>query len=301
MFAVMSRASNYLALSRGARTLMEFCTLIDALAARVAELPLDRFVNEVLDRTGYRQSIVEKGEEERERLENLEEFISGVIEYQNEAEQPNLTEFLEQTALVADVDRYDDSADAVVLMTIHSAKGLEFPQVFLPGFEDGLFPGLQTIMQGPAEMEEERRLAYVAITRAKDELFILHTKERMLYGRTGANPPSRFLKEIPEELLELPTIPTRSTESHAYNRTAGSFGTARAGAGFSDKISVAAPRPRVTQLEVLAAGDRVRHATFGEGTMLSVKRIGADYLYEVAFDEKGTKKLMATYAKLTKI
>ncbi|MBQ9777901.1 MAG: UvrD-helicase domain-containing protein, partial [Clostridia bacterium] len=155
MFAVMENAENYLALKRSAKTLTEFTGLINDLTERLKELPLDAFVEEVLERTGYRQMIVDMGEEEAERLDNLQEFISNIIEYQQTAEDPTLTEFLEVTALVADVDRYDDTADAVVLMTIHSAKGLEFPRVFLPGFEEGLFPSMQTVLGGEEEIEEE--------------------------------------------------------------------------------------------------------------------------------------------------
>ena len=303
MFDVMSRADAYVALSRSAKTLMGFAALIGELSARAQELPLDQFVDEVLERSGYRQMIRDMGPEEAERLDNLQEFISGVVEYQDSVETPTLTEFLEINSLVADVDRYDDTADAVVLMTIHSAKGLEFPQVFLPGFEDGIFPGMQTILGGDAEVEEERRLAYVAITRAKDELYILHAKSRLLYGRTSCNPASRFLSEIPETLIERPvaSVPQYAQRStftprertvqpqRAYNPAAESF-------------HVGQPVKRqAAPAVILCAGDRVRHQTFGEGSILSVQRMGADYLYEIAFDTKGTKKLMATYAKLQKI
>ena len=301
MFSVMERAASYVALSRSAKTLMEFTNLINALTARLDEIPLDRFVDEVLDRTGYRQMIRDMGKEEVDRLDNLEEFISGVIQYQEEAEEPSLTEFLEVTALVADVDRYDETADAVVLMTIHSAKGLEFPHVFLPGFEDGIFPGMQTVMAGPEEIEEERRLAYVAITRAKEELCILHAQNRMLYGRTSYNPASRFLQEIPEELLERPVAAQQRAQGMygATKSTPARFGVAAA----TERSSVGrTPSAQPAQKrEIFSAGDRVKHATFGEGTVLSVQKIAADTLYEIAFDRVGTKKLMHTYAKLQKI
>ncbi len=302
MFSVMERAASFVALSRSAKTLMEFTALINELTARLDEIPLDRFVDEVLDRTGYRQMIRDMGKEEADRLDNLEEFISGVIQYQEEAEEPSLTEFLEVTALVADVDRYDDTADAVVLMTIHSAKGLEFPQVFLPGFEDGIFPGMQTVMAGPEEIEEERRLAYVAITRAKEALCILHAQNRLLYGRTSYNPASRFLQEIPEELLERPARPQQKASPYGYGvgrstptRLAYSAATERTSVGRTMTAGAAQKR------ELFAPGDRVKHATFGEGSILSVQRIAADTLYEIAFDRVGTKKLMQTYAKLQKI
>lgn len=304
MFEVMANADAYLALSRSAKTLTSFTTLICELTSLLGEMPLDRFVDEVLDRTGYRQMIREMGPEEAERLDNLEEFISSVVEYQESVEEPTLTEFLEINSLVADVDRYDDTADAVVLMTIHSAKGLEFPQVFLPGFEEGIFPGMQTILGGEAEIEEERRLAYVAITRAKDELYILHAKNRLLYGHTSCNPASRFLGEIPEALIERPKAPASTYTSRTY----GSFGVYNAqkhGAhAAGEHVSVgraSAPTRPTTARVLLAAGDRVRHMTFGEGTVLSIQKMGADDLYEIAFDTKGTKKLMASYAKLQKL
>ncbi|MBE6629255.1 MAG: ATP-dependent DNA helicase PcrA [Ruminococcaceae bacterium] len=300
MFEVMEHADAYLALSRSAKTLIGFAGLINELTARLDDIPLDRFVDEVLDRTGYRQMIRDMGKEEADRLDNLEEFISSVIEYQESAEEPSLTEFLEITALVADVDRYDESADAVVLMTIHSAKGLEFPQVFLPGFEDGIFPGLQTVMAGPEEIEEERRLAYVAITRAKEELYILHAQNRMLYGRTSYNPASRFLSEIPENLIERPAAPVRPAGVYgAVKSTPARFGNSAA----TERTSMgraATPQPAAKR-EVFCAGDRVKHATFGEGTILSVQKIAADTLYEIAFDRVGTKKMMHTYAKLQKM
>lgn len=292
MFDVMARSDEYVALGRSAAPLKEFAALISSLSARKDEMPLDEFVGEVLDRSGYRQMLVDRGEEEKERLENLEEFISGVMEYQKSTEAPSLTEFLEINSLVADVDRYDNTADAVVLMTVHSAKGLEFPVVFLPGFEDGLFPGMQSVMAGPSELEEERRLAYVAITRAKKELYILHTKTRTIYGRTGANPASRFLAEIPAELIDEET-PSAKPASFAFQLRHAELPRAA-------RESTVPRRPTVPK-ESFAPGDRVRHMTFGEGEILSVREMGPDKIYEIAFDTKGTKKLMASYAKLTKI
>lgn len=301
VFAVMEKADAYLALSRSAATLKDFTRLINDLTDLSRVMALDEFVREVLERTGYRQMIKDMGEEEADRLDNLDEFISNVVEYQNNTDTPSLTEFLEETALVADVDRYDESADAVVLMTIHSAKGLEFDQVFLPGFEEGIFPGLQTVMAGAAEIEEERRLAYVAITRAKSELYILHTESRMLYGRTTANPPSRFLAEIPEELLEQP--PKKAAATYGVGSSTGRssyegykpYGATERIAQKTEQAAAAAP------LELLSAGDRVSHALFGRGEVLRVQKMGSDCLYEIAFETKGTKKMMAKYAKLKKI
>ncbi|MBQ7320674.1 MAG: UvrD-helicase domain-containing protein [Clostridia bacterium] len=300
IFDVLQQANRYVALSRAANALMSFAALIEELTELSKTVSLETLINETLDRSGYRQMIKDMGEEEAERLDNIGEFISGAVEYEENNEESSLAGFLEETALVADVDRYDETADAVVLMTIHSAKGLEFPIVFLPGMEDGLFPGMQTIMGGDAEMEEERRLAYVAITRAKRELYILHANSRMLYGRTQYNPPSRFLKEIPEELIDNMTPPPKAPAAGGQVKTYYSakpqyqqnvtvnknlFKTAEQGAG-------------KTLFEV---GDRVSHLTFGIGEILSVKQMGADKMYEIVFDKAGTKKLMASFAKLKKL
>ena len=343
-FSVIARASSFPALERSKATLEQFGELIRSLAELSERVTLDVLFDAVLDRSGYRQMLIDAGAEEADRLENLEEFKSGILEYMKENEEPTLTGFLEETALVADVDRYDESADAVVMMTIHSAKGLEFPIVFLPGMEDGLFPGMQTITAGESEMEEERRLAYVAITRAKKELYMIHTRNRLLYGQTTYNPVSRFVSEIPSSLVEKP-----EEEGAAYGAGFGraafggsSWGTGSGGGSWGKSASVygsrgaeapstqkrtyySAPVPR-TEVKrtappsaeritvgknlatpksgargVFSAGDRVRHMTFGDGEILSVKPMGADTLYEIVFDRVGTKKLMATYAKLKKI
>ena len=359
-FAVIQNVEKYAALSRSRATLEQFAGMIEELTRAASEMTLDVLFDWMLDRTGYRQMLVDAGPEEAERLENLDEFKSGILEYMKENEQPTLTGFLEETALVADVDRYDETADAVVMMTIHSAKGLEFPVVFLPGMEDGLFPGMQTITAGDAEMEEERRLAYVAITRAKRELYVLHTRSRLLYGQTTYNPLSRFISEIPSALIESYGDDNedggfgafrggRGSGYGGYGSGYGGFGrsvygsrgaeapvsqkrtyysesaqgTSRApyGGGTSrptpvrvmpqkqppafgtEKITVgkplAAKKPQAAR-ESFAPGDRVRHPTFGEGEILTVNPMGADTHYEIMFDTAGTKKLMATYAKLTK-
>lgn len=184
-------------------------------------------------------------------------------------------------------------------MTIHSAKGLEFPVVFLPGLEDGIFPGMQSILD-PGELEEERRLAYVAITRAKERLFITHTKCRLLYGRTQYNPRSRFVEEIPSALIE---DETESSANTAYVQSRGGQ-QVRQNTVRREEITVGKPLARTTPKSpatLFSEGDRVSHMTFGEGEILSVKPMGADTLYEIMFDKVGTKKLMATYAKLKKI
>lgn len=303
MFEVIRHADNFTALKRSEGILLGFARLIDGLRAILeTDIALDAFLDQVLDRSGYRQMLIAAGEAERDRLENIEEFKSGIIEYAERAETPTLTGFLEENSLIADVDKYDDTADAVVMMTIHSAKGLEFPVVFLPGMEDGIFPGMQNILASSEEMEEERRLAYVAITRAKDELFFLHTQRRMLYGRTSYNPLSRFVGEISESLID--REPKRKSEWQTAMENE-RFRQHSAADNFKrEKITVASSvfaKPAANaQKETFREGDIVLHATFGRGEILSVRPMGADTLYEVAFDKVGTKKLMATYARLKK-
>lgn len=317
LFDVINNASEYLALKRSAASLESFAALINALTVKSKHLSLPDLFDAVLDDSGYRQMLIDAGEEEKDRLDNLDEFKSSIIEYVNNNETPTLMGFLEENALVADVDRYDETADAVVLMTIHSAKGLEFPIVIIPGFEDGIFPGMQTIVGTLDDMEEERRLAYVALTRAKEKIIIMHTKHRLLYGQTQANPVSRFVTEIPERYVD--QINKEFDRSNYYGgnisprvyfsekspqSTYNANNQRRSVSGIKQNNSTTKPvfnRTSNTNKTVFAPGDRVKHLTFGEGEILSARQMGADILYEVMFDKVGTKKLMATYAKLQKI
>ncbi len=317
MFEVIENASEYTALSRSSDILEGFAQLINALTVKAAHLSLPDLFDAVLEESGYRDALVAAGEEEKDRLDNLDEFKSSIIEYVNNNETPTLMGFLEENALVADVDRYDDTADAVVLMTIHSAKGLEFPIVMIPGFEDGIFPGMQTMVGSDEDMEEERRLAYVALTRAKEQVYILHTKSRLLYGQTQYNPLSRFVTEIPELYVERRADDYNGMYGGAKNSGAkvyfrdteyyGSYGTAKQvkkTVTVGDEATVGKPifnKKRNEPTETFSPGDRVRHMTFGDGEILSARSMGADVLYEVMFDTAGTKKLMATYARLKKI
>lgn len=340
MFDVMKHAADYIALARSSAVLQNFAETIEKLTAMYeGGCPLDALTENMLELTGYRKMLENGGEAEKDRLDNVQEFISGVVNYMNENDEPTLTGFLEENALVADVDKYDETADAVVLMTIHSAKGLEFPVAILPGMEEGIFPGTQSLLDN-RELEEERRLAYVAITRAKKELYITHTSSRLLYGRTMRNQISRFVGDIPEELIDDRTPAAGSLGMGGYARggigennpygdytghprtyisdsqpvgaysgrgNSGStmgYGTKKRMFGGSDELTVTRKNPTTAAArnkgEVFAPGDRVRHPTFGVGEILSVKSMGSDCLYEVMFDTVGTKKLMATYAKLKK-
>ncbi|MBE6585295.1 MAG: ATP-dependent DNA helicase PcrA, partial [Ruminococcaceae bacterium] len=312
LFDVMDHAESYPALSRAAKSLTAFADLIKELGGIAENVSLGELFDAVMEKTGYLKMLQMAGEEEKERVDNLYELKSNMVEYSQNNEEPTLVGFLEENALVADVDKYDEKADAVVLMTVHSAKGLEFPVVMLPGMEDGIFPGMQNIMGASEDMEEERRLAYVAITRAKEQVIILHAKSRLWYGQTVANRRSRFVDEIPDALYVeedmtmgngaspyvTPTLPrTYISERpqkpkvpvHTDRTTVGKLPHST-GAGVGDRDMVA-----------LKAGDRVQHMTFGEGEILSVKPMGKDKLIEVMFDKVGTKKLMGTYAKLKKL
>ena len=302
MFEIIQRARVYAELSRSAENLRHFAELIEGLSVLAESLPLADFVQKVSEMSGYRQMLIDGGEQERDRLENIDELISGALEYQKENDQATLTGYLEEVALVADIDKYDENADAVILMTIHSSKGLEFPVVFLPGMEDGIFPGMKTITGPDDEMEEERRLAYVAVTRAKEKLYILYAHERMLWGHSGHNPPSRFIDEIPTQYLDV-----HKRESDNFRSIAKPI----AKTYYSDKNRIGGGEITVGKtIQVnrntgsspnISEGDRVKHRIFGEGEVLSVRNMGADIMYEVVFETVGTKKLMATYAKLTKI
>lgn len=303
MFEVIQRARIYAELSRSVESLRRFAELIEGLKILSDAMPLAEFVQNVTDMSGYRQMLIDGGEQERDRIENIDELISGVLEYQKNNEEATLTGYLEEVALVADVDKYDESADAVILMTIHSSKGLEFPVVFLPGMEDGIFPGMKTITGPQDEMEEERRLAYVAVTRAKEKLYILYANERMLWGRSGHNPPSRFIDEIPPQYVEKQDTRRDGDATRHIVKPAGKvYFTDKTHVGGGD-ITINKTVQRSTQpvAEKISEGDRVRHRIFGDGEVLSVRNMGADIMYEVAFDNVGTKKLMATYAKLTKL
>ncbi len=321
---IMRHADSYAALSRSAPKLKDFARLIDGYTTLLyGDISLEEFVVRVLDTSGYRQSLVDAGEEEKERLNNLDELVSSIRDFENEyrasatmvsterdsfgavaepAAFDVLSAFLERCSLVADVDKYDESADAVVLMTVHSAKGLEFPVVFLPAMEEGVFPGTQNINSVNLEdMEEERRLAYVALTRAKDKIYITHTRNRMLYNQTSYNPLSRFIREIPENLIN---DETEEYDTYAYMprqqavpKTYFSVRDDSARAQQQPTPQRTAPKPTA----MLKEGDRVRHRVFGEGEIFSVKPMGADVLYEVVFDTAGTKKLMGSFAKLVKI
>ena len=306
MFDVMENADKYPALQKVAPRLVQFTRLIHSLGS-ADSAPAD-LLSRIFTETGYKEMLTLEGEPAQERIENINEFIGSAKEFEKRieaiGETPTLRAYLEEISLVADVDKYDETADAVVLMTIHSAKGLEFPVVFLPAMEEGIFPSSQSLTN-PGEEEEERRLAYVAVTRAKKQLILSRAKERMVYGRTQYNKPSPFLLDIPEELIEeiAPTRPDRAP----YQKTQGFPDRKPAAPSYKKEASrsafasqSAAKKPSAP-LKELPVGTRVSHAIFGNGTVLSSKSVGGDVLYTVAFDNGQEKRLMASFAKLNEI
>lgn len=304
----MRNAENYPTLAKSITKLHDFAYMIDALTEISKTEKLSVLFQRVLELTGYMKMLEAAGITEIDRVQNVKELVSNAVAYEEANENATLSGFLEEVALVSDIDNYDENADAVVLMTIHSAKGLEFPVVFLPGMEEGLFPSIQSAMN-PEELEEERRLAYVAITRAKTRLYALHTRERLIYGKTNFNQKSRFLEEIPEEYTNI-EIPKSIRQQAAEAEAAANGGAVTAPGDRKKKVTMSKEFFRESDLSAgvgrtqsydrFTAGDVVSHFTFGRGVILSVREMGADILYEIAFDTVGTKKLMATYAKLRK-
>ena len=295
-------------IGRGASKLESFVALIEHFKTDAKELTISELMQEILEETGYIESLKEEGSEEAEsRIENIDELISKITAYEETCEDRDepatLNGFLEEVALVADIDSLDESNDYVVLMTLHSAKGLEFPHVYLAGMEDGIFPSYMTITaDDPEEVEEERRLCYVGITRAEEELTLTCARRRMIRGETQYNKMSRFLKEIPMELLSTGAVfqkpePEEERKPSAYQQARQAF-RAKAFVQPGAARSFGSPKGEGPGYQV---GDRVRHVKFGEGTVTAMVEGGRDYEVTVDFDGPGTKKMFAAFAKLQKI
>ncbi len=313
MFEVISHADEYGDLQRSARKLMEFAATLRGLMRAADEMPPHELLELTLDRTGYLLSLQALGEEGAERVENVNELSSSLIQYEQEEEEPSLSGFLENIQLMTDIDNFNTDVDTVVMMTLHSSKGLEFPHVFLVGMEEGIFPGNQSIYAGEAELEEERRLAYVGITRAKKTLTLSHATTRLLFGQTNRNRPSRFMGEIPSSLTKAEGSVRRASSDGwgtASQSGRSSFGRASmpakgVGGGSASRPGfqrpAAAPASSAKASVSYRVGDRVGHKAFGEGLVLEAANMGNDTLLTIAFDKVGTKKLMANFAKLQKI
>ena len=292
LYEVISHADEYEQLVRAAPRLRAFTQIIDGLAEAAEELPLNELFEKAMRDTGYLDSLALDRETYQDRLENIQELSSNLLRYSEDNEEGDLNGFLEEVALMTDIDNYNEEADTVVLMTLHSAKGLEFPVVFIPGMERGIFPGIQSLYSA-SEMEEERRLAYVGITRAKERLYLTHARTRMLYGSTSHNAPSPFLEEIPEGLVEEKRKVTLSQQKPSVQRAAKPKKT------FDHSFGPAAPKPSAPAGSY-RVGDTVGHKLFGTCVVLSAQPMGNDTLLEIAFEKAGTKKLMANFARLTK-
>lgn len=323
LFTVLENADQFDSIPKAAQTSMvQFARMIRRLQKLSEELSLDELYEEVMEQSGYRLSLMLKpSEENNNRLENISELKTSLVQYAKDAQEPTLSGFLEEVSLFTDLDQYDAGADAVTLMTIHSAKGLEFPCVFMIGMEEGIFPSHRS-METRSDLEEERRLAYVGITRARELLYLTHARHHMLYGKTSINPPSRFIDELPEEctvrlgrpqnerpsfsgipggaafndfdfdqrpkMAERTVAPSRTTAKPARESVRPAAAAALAARGQSKGSD---------SLPAYAPGIRVHHTAFGEGMIISCREMGNDKLLEIAFDEKGTKKLFTRTAK----
>lgn len=295
MLEAMRNCEEYPMLSKKINQLKKAAAMFDELIESAETKPLDEFFDDLLSKTGYLDYIKSMGDEGITRLENINELKSTIISYMNDAEEPSLNGFLEEIALYTDLDKMDASADAVTMMTVHSAKGLEFTNVFVAGMEDGIFPSGRCL-DIDEELEEERRLAYVAITRAKKQLFVSSASQRMLFGSTQRNFTSRFIKEIDKNLIEKHdnTI-IENTDKPPVHQEVKSISLQQQ---ISRNKKKTAAQPSNEEYNI---GERVKHNIFGEGTILSIKKMSSDAMLEIAFEKVGTKKIMANFAKLQKI
>lgn len=293
---VLQNVEQYPALSKKKTALKKFAELWEALITAEREQPLEQFLDTILEKTGYHGMLESMGEEGAFRLENIEELKTSILTYQNEAEEASLGGFLEEISLYTDVDKYEPDQDTVMLMTVHSAKGLEFRNVFLVGMEQGVFPGNRSLST-PQDLEEERRLAYVALTRAKEKLTLTTAASRMLFGMTMRNPPSQFLEEIDKSLLEEKT----SRRQSKRGIPAGNAESVQSISLLQQQMAASKKRVYQAQPKEFHVGERVRHAVFGDGTVLSITKMANDAMLEVGFDQVGTKRLMASHPKIKKL
>ena len=294
---VIRNCSQFPALGRRTAPLTQFAYLMQTLEQALADMPLEEFFDVLLEKTGYLDMLrLEDAETGRERIENIKEFRSNIVDYVRNTENPDLEGFLSEMSLYTDADK-ETSENAVSLMTMHSAKGLEFDTVFAVGMENNIFPSYRS-MDNPEDLEEERRLAYVTITRAKRNLYLLHARERLVFGDYRRYALSRFVTEIDSEHLV--------SEDKIIRKTAPAKNTQPRKSPLKEQMAVISqskkhlPSNGNPDLK-LAVGDRIRDSKFGEGTVLRAESVGNDYLLEIAFDDVGTKKLMARYRQISKI
>ena len=305
IYTIIKDAGSYPQLSRSAAKLKSFVALIDGLieAEESDDYSLAELYNLILEHTNYEAYLRHEKENADVRIENIEELSSNIIKFEEDyGEEADLSGFLEEISLMTDIDNYDAEADTCVMMTLHSAKGLEFPVVFITGMEDGLFPSIASMMN-PEEIGEERRLAYVGITRAKEKLYLTKTRTRMLFGSTTYNKESCFVSEIPDELMERTG---ERKKTFLYGSAYKDSGKATAvgvpsASGAAPKKQPFYQKPAVKSGVTYSVGDTVLHKVFGKGLVMSAQRMGNDTLLEIAFDKAGTKKLMANFCKMEKL
>ena len=305
IYTIIKDAGSYPQLSRSAAKLKSFVALIDGLieAEESGDYSLAELYNLILEHTNYEAYLRHEKENADVRIENIEELSSNIIKFEEDyGEEADLSGFLEEISLMTDIDNYDAEADTCVMMTLHSAKGLEFPVVFITGMEDGLFPSIASMMN-PEEIGEERRLAYVGITRAKEKLYLTKTRTRMLFGSTTYNKESCFVSEIPDELMERTG---ERKKTFLYGSAYKDSGKATAvgvpsASGAAPKKQPFYQKPAVKSGVIYSVGDTVLHKVFGKGLVMSAQRMGNDTLLEIAFDKAGTKKLMANFCKMEKL
>lgn len=301
-FEALEEAGEIPGLGKAALKIQPFVHLIHEMRLSLADMSMQDLIQAILDKTGYAEDLKNEDTDESEaRLENLDEFINKAVTYEEGAEEPNLSGFLEEVALVADIDSVEDGDNRVLLMTLHSAKGLEFPYVYLAGMEDGLFPSYMSIAADDPteEIEEERRLCYVGITRAMKELTITCARCRMVRGETQYNNVSRFVREIPSELLACKSVMPREPkkpevpQNTSYQKAKEAFRTKT----FDPQ------QFKVVKADKLdyTVGDQVSHVKFGKGTVLEITEGGRDYEVKVDFERFGVKKMFASFAKLKKV
>ena len=291
LFEVFKTSNEYEKLKRGSDKLIAFTQMIESFADLLTKESMSSVFISLLDETGYKAMTMADKEKGEERLQNLDELNNNLIRYKDENPDAELSDFLEEVALMTDIDNYNADADTVVLMTLHASKGLEFPVVFIPGMEEGVFPGMQS-MYDPTEIEEERRLAYVGITRAKQKLYLLNTRSRMIFGSTKYNMPSRFLKELPNKCCETLVKPRTPIQRKTVETN-----TTPVASGFGSKFG---NQPKKSS-EIFMVGEQVSHRIFGKGMIVSLKPMGNDTLMEIAFEKVGTKKIMANMGAVKKV
>ena len=295
MMDTMRQSQQFEALAKSSKKLLDFCGMIDQMNAMLDTEPVHEMYEQLLKSIGYETYLIQSNEYTETALDNVHQLATAIVQYEEDnGEEATLQGFLEETALMTDIDAYSDAEDCVVMMTLHSAKGLEFNSVFIPGMEENIFPGYQSTLS-EHEMQEERRLAYVGLTRAKKQLYLIHAGVRMVFGHTNRNRPSRFITEIPDSLKE-----TKRKVLSANRLTQVDIPSPKevrkTDIAFSHTIT---PTSATQTSQTFSVGMRVSHKSFGEGTILDIKPAGSDYMLEIAFDKIGTKKLMANYAKLT--